>query len=31
MAPGLVQCMSIAGFIEDIRFGLGKIDNMATD
>ena len=27
MNARLVQCMSIAGFIEDIRFGLGKIDN----
>jgi hypothetical protein len=31
MDPGLVQCMSIAGFMEDIRLGLGKIDNMTTD
>ena len=27
MNARLVQCMSIAGFIEDVRLGLGKIDN----
>ena len=27
MDARLVQCVSIAGFIEDVRFGLGKIDD----